>query len=278
MKTPSASSFTRPRRALLAAGGSLAFFLLPFVLFHPEKKPVVPHITSKRSIEYLPEGGKNADPGLRYMLQRHDPRHFLFPGEKQGFALFRVRPDILEPDVSSGLKTGLPVSSAVSSPHDSMKPGSLPRSEAAFSAPLFVPSSLADASDPADLFAPAEGGTPVKFAPVIRSASGRILPDSRISAFSESEIQSLHPLGPTKLLVEPPSLPELPRHAGILTSCGVPRLDMEACRQLNRLLQKTVLPDHPDGPEVYSVYWLSPAVSTAFSAGLQEDKEEGPES
>lgn len=278
MKTPSASSFTRPRRALLAAGGSLAFFLLPFVLFHPEKKPVVPHITSKRSIEYLPEGGKNADPGLRYMLQRHDPRHYLFPGEKRGFALFRVRPDVLEPDVSSfGLHSGLPVSSA-SSPHDSMKPGSLPRSGAAFSTPLFFPSSLPAASDPAELPVSAEGETPEKFVPVIRSAFGGILPGSRITAFSESEIQSLHPQGPTKLLVEPPSLPELPWHAGILTSCGVPRLDMEACRQLNQLLQKPVLSDHPGGPEVYSVYWLSPAVSTVFSAGLQEDKEEGPES
>lgn len=274
MKTPSASSFTRPRRVLLAAGGSLAFFLLPFVLFHPEKKPVVPHLTSKRSIEYLPDGGRNADPGLRYMLQRHDPRHFLFPGEKQGFALFRVRPDILEPDVSFGLRSGPPLPSPAS-PHDSMKPAALPRPETAFSAPLFYPSSPSAAPGPETAPASGKDKTPGKFAPVIRNASGGILPGSRITAFSESEIQSLHPRGPTRLLVEPPSLPELPGHAGILVSCGVPRLDMEACRQLNLLLQKPVLSDRP---EVFSVYWQSPAVSPVFSDGLREDEEEDPES
>ena len=276
MKIPSASSFTRPRRALLAAGGSLAFLLLPFILFHPEKKPVVPPHASRRNIEYLPAGSESADPGLQYMLQRHDPRLFLFPGENRGFAIFRVRPDFLEPDISSEHRAELlfPAHSSVS-PRPAMTPGPLPRSETAFSASLFIPSPrIAPASTDASV----EPGKLEKFVPVIRAASGEVLPDSRITAFSESEIRAFHPRGPTRLLVELPALPDLPGHAGILASCGVPRLDVEACRRLNLILQGSALPKLSRGQDVFSVYWLAPAVSPAFSAGLQEENEEGPES
>lgn len=274
MKTPSASSFTRPRRAILAAIGSLAFFLLPFVLFHPEKKPVPPRHVSKRSIEFLPAGNGAADPGLDYILQRHDPRLFLFPGEKRGFALFRVRPDIPEPAISSGIRSDLlfPArGAAVLRP--TMKPAPLPRSAASFSAPLFVPS-LRDLPGEETSSSPAESASREPFAPVIRTASGNVLPGSRIDSFRESEIRSLRPQGPTRLLVEPPPVPGLPGHADLLVSCGVSRLDREACRRLDLLLQSAAFPDHSSGPEVFSIYWLPPSVSSAFSAKLGEDKEE----
>ena len=278
MKTPSASSFTRPRRVLLAAGGSLAFFLLPFVLFHPEKKPVAPNPVSKRSIEYLSVSRRAALPGLTRFLKYHDPILFLFPDEKRGFALFRVRPDVLESAAPSEIRSDFlfPFRSSASF-RPSMKPAPLPRPEAAFSEPLPVtsfriPAASAESSPASD---PAGHE---KFAPVIRTMSGRVLPDSRISAFSESELLALHPNGPTKLLAEPPVQPDLPGYAGIMESCGVPRLDMEACRLLNRLLRKASFPAHSSDPEIYTVYWLPAEVSSTFSAQLQEDKEEDPES
>jgi len=277
MKTPSASSFTRPRRALLAAGGSLAFFLLPFVLFHPEKKPVVPHPVSKRSIEYLPADRMAALPGLDRFLAYHDPRLFLFPDEKRGFALFRVRPDVPGSAAPSGIRSDLLFpdrSPAALRPL--MKPAPLPRSEAVFSAPLPVSSFRIDAG-PAVPSSP--GPAPAgqeKFVPVIRSASGRVLPGSRINAFNGPEILSLHPKGPTRLLAEPPALPDLPGYAGILGSCGVSKLDAEACRLLNLLLQDAAFHTRSAGPEIFTVYWLPPEVSSAFSAKLREDKEEDP--
>ena len=275
MKTPSASSFTRPRRALLAAGGSLAFFLLPFVLFHPEKKPVVPNHTSKRSIEYLSPSRRAALPGLNRFLAYHDPRLFLFPDEKCGFALFRVRPDVFEPSVASEVHSDLlfPARSS-ESPRPSMTPSPLPRSEAAFSAPLSAASFPIEAG-PVSSPEPDPAGT-AKFAPMIRSASGQTLPGSQITAFSESEILSLHPQGPTRLLAEPPALPDLPGYAEILGSCGVSRLDVEACRLLNLLLQDAACPARSSGPEIFTVYWLPPQVSSEFSAKLREDKEEEP--
>lgn len=276
MKTPPASSFTRPRRALLAAGGSLAFFLLPFVLFHPEKKPVVPNHTSKRSIEFLSASRAAALPGLKRFLAYHDPRLFLFPDEKQGFALFRVRPDILEPAAPSGSSSDLLVFSSAA-PRPSMEPAPLPRSEAVFTAPLPVPSFRIDAAGPASSPSPAAGPEDrVKFVPVIRTASGRVLPGSRITAFGEPEILSLHPRGPTRLLAEPPPLPDLPGYAGILESCGVSKLDMEACRLLGLLLRGTASRTPSSGPEIFTVQWLPPAVDPAFSAELKDGKEEVP--
>lgn len=275
MKTPSASSFTRPRRALLAAGGSLAFFLLPFVLFHPEKKPVVPHPASKRSIEYLPADRVSALPGLNRSLTYQDPRLFLFPDEQRGFALFRVRTDVLESAAPSGIQSDLLFpdrSPAALRPV--MKPAPLPRSEAVFSAPLPVFSLRTDDAGPA---VPSPGPAPegqAKFAPVIRTATGQILPGSHITAFSESEILSLQPKGPTRLLAEPPALPDLPGYAGILESCGVSKLDAEACRLLNLLLQSAAFRTRSAGPEIFTVYWLPPEVSSAFSAKLREDDKE----
>lgn len=276
MKTPSASSFTRPRRALLAAGGSLAFFLLPFVLFHPEKKPVVPNRASKRSIEYLSASRRADLPGLDRFLSYHDPRLFLFPDEKYGFALFRVRPDILEPAaVPFGNHSDLlfPIRSSASL-RPSMKPSPLPRSEAAFSAPLMVASFRPDAAGPAAASPEPISAGQTKFVPVIRTASGQVLSDSRITAFSESELLSLHPQGPTRLLAEPPALPDLPGYAGILGSCGVSKLDSEACRLLNLLLRGGAFRNRSSGPEIFTVYWLPPKVSSAFSAKIGEDKEE----
>ena len=275
MKTLSASSFTRPRRALLAAGGSLAFFLLPFVLFHPEKKPVVSNSVSKRNIEYIPAGREAEYPRLSYLLRYHDPGLFLFPGEKRGFALFRVRPVILEPAASSGIRPDIlfpPRLSGSSVP--AMRPAPLPRSETAFSAPLTFPLFR---MEPANREEAAEIAKQGKFVPAIRTSSGEALPGSRITGFSESEIRTLHPQGPTLLLVEPPSLPDLTGHAGILRSCGVPRLDAEACRLLNLLLQKESIPDSFSG-SVFSVHWVAPETSPAFSAKIREEKEEEPAS
>ena len=278
MKTPSASSFTRPRRALLAAAGSLAFFLLPFVLFHPEKKPVLPNHTSKKSIEYLTPSQAAALPRLNRFLAYHDPRLFLFPDEKRGFALFRVRPDLLEPAAPSGTHSDLlfPVRSSPS--HSHMKPAPLPRSKAAFSAPLPVASFRVGKAAGPVVSSPAEPGPggQIKFVPVIRTASGQVLPGSRIAAFGESEILSLHPRGPTRLLAEPPALPDLPGYAGILDSCGVSRLDAEACRLLNLLLRDAASRARSSGPEIFTVYWLPPQVSSEFSAKLREDKEKEP--
>ena len=276
MKTPSASSFTRPRRALLAAGGSLAFFLLPFALFHPEKKPVVPNQTSKRSIEYLSPSSKAAMPGLNRFLTYHDPKTFLFPDEKCGFALFRVRPDVFETAAVSGLRSDpLFPDRASASLHSPMKPSPLPRSEASFSAPLLAASPRIDAGPVVSSPDPDPAGQ-ADFAPMICTASGQILPGSRITAFSEAEILSLHPRGPTRLMAEPPPLPDLPGYAGVLDSCGAPRLDMEACRLLNLLLQDAVYSPSSSGPEIFTVHWLPPQVSSAFSAKLREDKEEEP--
>ena len=276
MKPPSASSFTRPRRALLAAGGSLAFFLLPFVLFHPEKKPVVPNHSSRRSIEYLPAGRMAALPGLNRFLAYHDPRLFLFPDEKCGFALFRVRPDVLETAAPSEAHSDLLFPARTSAAlRPLMKPAPLPRSEAVFSAPLPVSSFRIEAVPAVSSPGPAPERH-AKFVPVILSASGRVLPGSGITAFSEQEILSLHPKGPTRLLADPPALPDLPGYAGILESCGVSSLDMEACRLLNRLLQGAASRTRPAGPEIFTVYWLPPAVSSDFTAKAGEDKEEEP--
>lgn len=280
MKTPSASSFTRPRRVLLAACGSLVFFLLPFILFHPEKKHVVPKPVSKRSIEYLPAGRENADPRLNYILQCQDPRLFLFPGEKRGFALFRVRPEAFQSAAPFEIRFDLLVPPRSSARPPAMKPSPLPRAGTVFQAPLPV-SFLHRGSGPESSPSFGAGAVPDKreaFAPEIRTASGRVLPGSRITSFTESEIRSLHPRGPTRLLVESPALPELPGRAEILESCGVPRLDGEACRLLNLLLLARELPDQSPGPDIFSVQWVPPGVSPAFSEKIRADKEEDSES
>ena len=221
---PAAKHRMSVRDWLLVSAAAAAIHLLLFLLFRPLPHQVVEHSTGTRYTLYLEESKLNALPEdsleLRYWLQYTDPEQLLKPDRSAGFSMFCGRPEVRIPDPKQFRHSLFPSQSAFRFPAEKPDAERLPGDFAFGAGTPVLPHRMTETKT-----------APVRQYPVWTDDTGKAA--CGLFLADEDSIQLLKQekaAGTTLLRVT--ALPDFPASIVLRQSCGNPKLDQLAVRQL----------------------------------------------